>query len=79
MTQLEPVLVSVNEAAAALRLSRATFYKLLNSGAVRAVKSGKRTLVSTKALREYAETLSAYEPAVVGSGRAISLRDDVTA
>ena len=63
MTKPGPVLVSVEEAAEMLRVSRATFYKLLNSGAVRAVKNGRRTLIPMQALRDYAESLSSYAPA----------------
>lgn len=56
----EPILVSVNGAAAMLGISRPTIYKLLNSGALRAVKSGGRTLIPTQALRDYAGSLAPY-------------------
>ncbi len=49
-----------------LGVSRATIYKLLNSGSIRAVKLGNRTLVSAQALREFSETLPAYKPALEG-------------
>ncbi|QJU60412.1 helix-turn-helix domain-containing protein [Sphingomonas sp. AP4-R1] len=45
-----------------LGLSRATFYKLLSAGEVRAVKSGKRTLIPLESLREYAASLPAWAP-----------------
>jgi prophage regulatory protein len=61
--QPEPILVSVNNAAAMLGISRQTIYKLLNAGALRAVKGGGRTLIPTQALREYAESLAVYVPA----------------
>lgn len=64
--QPELILVSVNNAAAMLGFSRVTIYKLLNSGALRAVKSGGRTLIPTQALREYAGSLAAYVPAAQG-------------
>ena len=63
--QPEPILVSVNNAAAMLGISRPTIYKLLNAGALRAVKSGGRTLIHTQALRDYAGTLSSYVPAAM--------------
>ena len=63
MQQPEPILVSVNNAAAMLGLSRPTIYKLLNAGALRAVKSGGRTLIPTQALHDYASGLSAYTKA----------------
>ncbi|MBW6523282.1 AlpA family phage regulatory protein [Sphingomonas sp. RHCKR47] len=61
--QPNPILVSVDTAATMLGMSRPTVYKLLNSGALHAVKSGGRTLIPTQALRDYAETLSSYVPA----------------
>jgi prophage regulatory protein len=64
--QPEPILVSVNNAAAMLGLSRPTIYNLLNAGALHAVKSGGRTLIPTQALRDYAESLEAYAPAAQG-------------
>jgi excisionase family DNA binding protein len=60
--QRDPILVSVNSAAAMLGISRPTIYKLLNAGALRAVKSGGRTLIPMQALREYAASLPAYVP-----------------
>lgn len=60
--QPEPILVSVNNAAAMLGIGRATIYKLLNTGVLRAVRSGGRTLIPTQALREYAGSLAAYVP-----------------
>jgi prophage regulatory protein len=59
----EPILVSINTAAAMLGTSRSTIYALLNSGSLRAVKSGGRTLIPTQALREYAGSLAPYVPA----------------
>jgi excisionase family DNA binding protein len=61
--QPEPILVSVIEAAKRLSLSRPTIYKLLNSGALHAVKSGGRTLIPMQALRDYAASLVSYVPA----------------
>ena len=55
----EPILVSVEDGANMLGLCRATFYKLLNTGKVRAVKHARRTLVPVEALKSYAASLPA--------------------
>lgn len=57
---LEPLLLSVNDAATMLGMSRPTLYKLLSSGALRAVKSGGRTMIPTQALREYVDALPPF-------------------
>ncbi len=53
----ESILLSVEEAAASLRVSRATLYNLLHSGAFSAVKVGRRTLISREALQAYVASL----------------------
>lgn len=52
-----PVVYRVEEAAAALRLSRRTIYELIRSGHLRTVKVGTRRLVPVAALGEYVESL----------------------
>jgi prophage regulatory protein len=66
MQSPEPILVSTKTAAAMLGISRVTLYKLLNSGAVRAVKSGGRTLIPAQALRDYADALPSFVPPTLG-------------
>jgi excisionase family DNA binding protein len=53
-----PVLLyRVDEAAAALRLSRSVLYELIRSGQLRTVKAGRRRLVPVAALSEYVNSL----------------------
>ncbi len=51
------VLYRVDEAAAALRLSRSVLYELIRSGQLRSVKAGRRRLVPVAALSEYVHSL----------------------
>lgn len=60
--KVAPILLSVNDAAAALGTSRPTLYKLLNSGALHAVKMSGRTMIPVQSLRDYAASLPAFEP-----------------
>jgi len=48
-----PRLLSVNDAAAALSLSRASLYKELSAGRLRTVHVGRRRLVPESALSDY--------------------------
>ncbi|WP_125772980.1 helix-turn-helix domain-containing protein [Antribacter gilvus] len=52
-----PVVYRVEEAAEALRISRATIYELIRSGNLRTVKLGGRRLVPVAAVSEYVEAL----------------------
>ena len=52
----------VNDAARLVGISRARAYQLLRDGRLRAVKNGTRTLILADSLREYLESLPAYEP-----------------
>lgn len=54
-----PILYSVDEAAAALRLSKSLLYELIRSGRLRTVKAGRRRLVPVSALAEYVASLEA--------------------
>ena len=58
----DPILVSVPEAARMLSICRASLYKLLDAGEVRAVKHGRRTLIPVQALRDYAAALPEMQP-----------------
>ena len=51
------VLYEVEEAAAALRLSRSVLYELIRSGQLRTVKQGRRRLVPVSALSDYVASL----------------------
>lgn len=53
-----PLLLNVDEAAEALRLSRSLLYELIRSGRLRTVKAGRRRLVPVSALAEYVASLS---------------------
>jgi excisionase family DNA binding protein len=48
---MEPVSVSINEAARALGIGRTKLYELTNSGSLSPIKIGRRTLVTTASLR----------------------------
>ena len=52
------VLLSVDEASRALRLSRSMLYELIRSGRLRTVKQGRRRLVPVVALTEYVDALA---------------------
>lgn len=54
---IEPIFVSVQEAADALNITRWPMQKLLKSGAVQSKVIGRRRLVSVDSLREYADAL----------------------
>jgi excisionase family DNA binding protein len=56
-SEVVPVLYRVDEAAAALRLSRSSVYELIRSGQLRTVKQGRRRLVPVTALAEYVASL----------------------
>jgi hypothetical protein len=63
-TGIEPIFVSVKEAAQALGVSTWALYELLDDEA-RPIDSrykGRRRLVSVKSLREYAESLPVERP-----------------
>lgn len=48
---MEPVLISVKEAAKALGLGRTTIYELINGGQLEAVKLGSRRLIKVASMQ----------------------------
>ncbi len=52
---MEPIAVSVNEAARALSLGRTSVYALIKEGRLEVVKLGRRTLVKTASIRRLVE------------------------
>jgi excisionase family DNA binding protein len=57
-----PLAYSISEACAVTRAGRTALYEAIQSGALRAVKRGRRTLVLADDLRRYLEGLPAIEP-----------------
>ena len=56
-TSLDPIFVSVKDAARLLGLSTWVCYKLLDEGRIESRYEGRRRLVSVESLREYAASL----------------------
>jgi|GEM_PF-5846542 len=54
---IPPLLLGVDEAAGALRISRTSLYALMGSGTLAFVKIGKRRLVAVSALDALVESL----------------------
>lgn len=55
--QVEPIFVSVKDAALILGLSQFSVYQLLNNGAIESRYQGRRRSVVLTSLREYAAAL----------------------
>lgn len=55
------MLLTVSEVCAQLKIGRTTFYKLVGSGQLRALKSGKKTLVEDDELKRWISLLPAYK------------------
>jgi len=53
---------SIAEACSVARTGRTALYEAIRSGALRAVKNGRRTLVLADDLRRYLQNLPAVEP-----------------
>ena len=58
----EPLAYSVKDAMRLISTSRKGFYAAVNSGRLKARKSGKRTIVMASDLQAYLAALPAYEP-----------------
>lgn len=54
---MDPIFVSIREAARLLGLSRSRVYELLNEGALETKKVGVRRLVRVSSIREFAEAV----------------------
>jgi excisionase family DNA binding protein len=57
-----PLAYSIAEACSVARTGRTSLYEAIRSGALRAVKRGRRTIVLADDLRRYLESLPAVEP-----------------
>ena len=57
-----PLAYTIAEACSVARAGRTALYEAIRSGALRAVKRGRRTIVLADDLRRYLESLPAVEP-----------------
>ena len=60
MSQIQPIFVSVKEAAKILNITPWSVYKLLDDKVIRSQYHGKRRLVRLDSLHEYADSLPEY-------------------
>jgi len=63
---LDQQLFSINEFCAIVNLGRTTTYKLLNAGILKAVKTGRTTMIPAAAVHEFIATLTPYQPTNIG-------------
>jgi excisionase family DNA binding protein len=56
---MEPMVISVNEAAVILGIGRTKIYSLIGDGCLSIVKIGRRTLVTTESIRALVASMAA--------------------
>lgn len=56
-----PIFVSIKEAAHLLNLSRSRVYELMDAGAIESTRIGRRRVIPTTALHDFAAKLQAQE------------------
>jgi excisionase family DNA binding protein len=74
---MEQLALTVSEACAAARVGKTVLYQAIASGALRAVKRGRRTLVLPADLRDWVERLPAIEAKPAGQTHAKAGRREV--
>jgi len=57
MSELQPILVPISQASAIIGKCRRGIYQLIATGQLKAVKSGRSTLVVYESLKQYAANL----------------------
>ncbi len=67
---MEPLLLTVKDAANCLRMSRATVYVLLQRKIIPTIKIGRSVRISSQALRQYVAALEADVAAAQADGEA---------
>ena len=55
---MDPINLSINDAARALGIGRSKLYELINSGRLETVKLGTRTLVRVASIRAFSDSLA---------------------
>lgn len=55
---MDPLLISIPEAARALAIGRSKIYELMDAGALETVHVGRRRLIRTASIRAYVDTLA---------------------
>lgn len=56
------MLLTISETCTRLRIGRTTLYKLIGFGELRALKSGKKTLIEEDELNRWIASLPTYRP-----------------
>jgi excisionase family DNA binding protein len=59
MSEIQPILVRINQASAIIGKSRRGIYQLIATDKLKAVKSGRSTLIIYESLKQYAANLPA--------------------